>query len=226
MKFAGYESSGRRSGCRAKATPSRGKASCGASKPKKAYTSSKSTGCYTTSGTVVRNPSAYAATGAPILTKYGDRVWDAQSYSFEVQKNSAVATAKAAQKANPKAKAFTYTMHLEGGKRYVGYSGNPEQRVKQHFAGNGAKVTQECTPLGVSFTPHYSVAAAKRAETDTYYEQKDKLGVAKVRGAGNTARFSKSLEPQRKYRYSNSYSSSSSSSSCSSCSTDNEDFEY
>lgn len=126
--------------------------------------------------------------------KYGSRVKNPTGYSQKIQENNVHKAANAARRANPGAKAFTYTAQLPGGKRYVGYSRNLEQRFKQHFAGTGAKVTQELKPKSVTIEPHRSVAAAKKAETKMYIQQKNELGGDKVRGAGNTARFSKSRD--------------------------------
>lgn len=154
--------------------------------------SSSSTGCYTKAGKPIRNPAAYAATGAPVKSKNGQRVNSAVKYSRTVQSKSMLAAAKAAKKANPKAKAFSYTLQLDDDKQYVGYSANPEKRLKQHISGSGAEVTKELKPKAVTITPDSSKATAKKAETKTYYQQKKKLGGDRVRGAGNMARFSKS----------------------------------
>jgi predicted GIY-YIG superfamily endonuclease len=164
----------------------------------KTVSSSSSTGCYTTTGRRIHNPGAYAATGAPVKNKHGKRVNAPVRYARKVQHNSMLAAARAAKKANPKAKAFTYVASLDGGKRYVGYSTNPEKRIGQHISERGAKVTKELKPRAVTITPHQSAAAAKKAETKTYYQQKKKLGGDRVRGAGNTSRFSKSKEGSKK----------------------------
>lgn len=158
----------------------------------KVVSSSTSTGCYTKVGKPIRNPAAYAATGAPIKTKSGRQVNSVSKYSRTVQSKSMIAAAKAAKKANPNAKAFSYTLQLDNGKRYIGYSANPEKRLKQHISGSGAEVTKELKPKSVTLTPHSSKAAAKKAETKEYHRQKKELGGNRVRGAGHTARFSKS----------------------------------
>ena len=132
---------------------------------------------------------------ASVYANHGTRVTKPRSGSQIIRKNRAIAAAKAARKANPSVKAFTYVARLQNGKRYVGYSRNPEQRLRRHFVGTGAQVTRKYKPLSVSITPHKSVAAAKRAETKMYYKQKSKFGGANVRGAGNTARYSKTVEP-------------------------------
>ena len=141
------------------------------------------------------NPKGRAATGAPVYAYCGTRVTKPRSDSQKVLEKKAIAAATAARKANPSASAFTYVARLQDGKRYVGYSRNPEQRLRQHIAGTGAQVTREHKLRSVSITPYKSVAAAKRAETKQYFEQKKKFGGANVRGAGNTVRFSKTGEP-------------------------------
>ena len=185
-KGSGYRKT---SGSSPRSTWNRKKSSTTTSKKTTTITSSQSTRCYTKSGKPIRNPRAYAATGAPVQNKYGARVKNPTAYCQKTQENNVMAATKAARKANPNAKAFTYTAKLPGGRRYIGYSRNPERRFKQHFDGTGAKVTQDLKPRGVEITPHSTVAAAKKAETKTYYRQKKELGRNKVRGAGNTARF-------------------------------------
>lgn len=156
----------------------------------KSVSSSLCTGCYTTTGKPIINPEAYAATGAPVVNKYGGVVRNASNYAQAVQNNSMRSAARNVKKANPNAKAFSYITQLPDGKQYVGYTTNPEKRINQHLLGTGAKVTQELPPQAVTFRPHRSVNAAKQAETRTYYRQKDKHGGSNVRGAGYTARFS------------------------------------
>ena len=99
-----------------------------------------------------------------------------------VKRNSMHAAAKSVVKQNPRAKAFTYTAKLAGGKKYVGYTANPRARIKAHTSGSGAQVTREL--------PHRSIAAAKKAETKTYLSLKATYGSNQVRGAGNSTRFS------------------------------------
>ncbi len=77
---------------------------------------------YTRNGTYIRNPEAYAKTGAPMYeSKYDDTP-------------------------NINQKTYIYKLDLENGKKYVGKTTNVDRRMNQHFSGNGAKVTQKFKP--------------------------------------------------------------------------------
>eukprot|EP00978_Attheya_sp_CCMP212_P002797 scaffold5733_cov54-Attheya_sp.AAC.3 len=154
----------------------------------KTVSSKRSTGCYTKSGTTVRNPRAYAAAKKTAYTKYGKKIHNPAKYAAAVQQKSIANAASAAVKRNPKAKAFTYTVSLPGQKKYVGMTTNPSQRMSAHVNGTGAKCIKEGL-TAVTFTPHASVAAAKKKETATYFQQKKKMGGDRVRGAGHTKKF-------------------------------------
>lgn len=154
--------------------------------------SSKSTGLYTRRGQKVYNAHAYSTTGAPTYNKVGIRVSSPTKYAGAVQRNSMTAAVKTAKALNPSAKAFSYVAHLPSGKKYVGMTRDPSARISAHYDGRGAKVTQELKPVAVTVEPHGSVAAAKRAETSTYFQLKNKSGGDRVRGAGHTKRFSMS----------------------------------
>ena len=83
--------------------------------------------------------------------------------------------------------AYVYTLNLEGGAKYVGYTENPKKRLSQHFSGNGAQWTQKHKPVSVnSIQKVSSVTYAKKLETIIYYKMKEYHGASKVRGAGNT----------------------------------------
>lgn len=83
--------------------------------------------------------------------------------------------------------AYVYTLNLEGGHKYVGFTRNIERRLGQHFSGNGAKWTQKHRPISVnSIQEVSSVPYAKKIETIVYYKMKNYHGSTKVRGAGNT----------------------------------------
>ncbi|GCA63570.1 hypothetical protein KIPB_010709 [Kipferlia bialata] len=152
--------------------------------------SSGSTGLVTRGGKRVYNPAAYAATGAPTYNRYGKRIKHAEEYARAVQRNSATSTARKVH-AKCKAAAYTYEEIMPNGLKYVGMSRHIERRVDQHHTGRGARVTQEVAPIRVAnITPHRSLAAAKRAETQRYLGEARRLGTDRVRGAGNTARFS------------------------------------
>eukprot|EP00658_Telonema_sp_P-2_P065076 TRINITY_DN54417_c0_g1_i1.p1 TRINITY_DN54417_c0_g1~~TRINITY_DN54417_c0_g1_i1.p1 ORF type:complete len:220 (-),score=24.09 TRINITY_DN54417_c0_g1_i1:338-997(-) len=158
---------------------------------KKAVSSSKSSGCVTAQGSTVRNAKAYAATGATMYSALsGSKVHDPSKFTAAVNRNSMQAAAQRVVKQNPEAKAFTYVLTLPGGEKYVGETENPSARLMAHSCGSGARVTQELKPESVTLIPHNSVAAAKKAETSGYHAMKAKHGTDRVRGAGNTARFS------------------------------------
>lgn len=150
--------------------------------------SSKSTGLLTANGKKVRNAAAYAATGAKTYTKSGHKVSHPTRYAKTVQGNSMKATAAKACRMNPKA-IFTYTAHLPNGKKYVGMTSNPVDRITAHHTGKGASATRGHPPEAVTFQAHSSYKAAKIAETKTYFEQKAKHGSDRVRGAGHTKAF-------------------------------------
>jgi predicted GIY-YIG superfamily endonuclease len=156
--------------------------------------SSRRTGCYTMRGVSILNVASYAATAAPVVNKNGQRIYNPTNYQRKVQNENILKAAKIARAANPLAKAFSYVVYLQGKKAYCGYTCNPVRRFLQHIAGTGAMVTQECPPESVVIYPHDSVATAKQAEKKLYYEQKKHRGADRVRGAGRTTRFSKSLK--------------------------------
>lgn len=150
--------------------------------------SSKSTGLRTQSGAKVRNAAAYSATGATTYTKSGQKVSHPIHYAKTVQGNSMKAAADKVRRMNPKA-TFTYTAHLPGGKKYVGMTSNPVDRITAHHTGKGASATLKHAPESVTFQAHPSRKAAKAAETRTYFNQKAKHGSHRVRGAGHTKPF-------------------------------------
>ena len=152
--------------------------------------SSSSTGLYTASGTEVRNAEAYASTGAPTFSWSGSYVYSPTAYSEAVQRNSASAAVHAKVDANP-APAYTYSLNLEDGRKYVGMTTDPEKRIEDHFSGAGSQVTREVPPISVnSLNANRSVQSAKRAEALVYSAMRDYHGADMVRGAGHTARFS------------------------------------
>ena len=157
----------------------------------RSVSSSSRSGIVTKYGTKVRNPKAYAKTGANMYSASSRRkVNNPTKFVAAVKRNSMHAAAKSVVKQNPRAKAFTYTAKLAGGKKYVGYTANPRARIKAHTSGSGAQVTRELPPSSIKITPHRSIAAAKKAETKTYLSLKATYGSNQVRGAGNSTRFS------------------------------------
>jgi len=78
-----------------------------------------------------------------------------------------------------------------GGKKYVGYTSNLTKRLNDHFNGNGSMVTKECKPISINHISSYkNIYSAKKAESLIYNRMKQYHGNNKVRGAGNTKRFS------------------------------------
>ena len=77
---------------------------------------------YTGKGVHIRNPDAYARTGAPM--------YQTKSGSTNINKETSI-----------------YKLNLQGGKKYIGKSSDVDRRMDQHFSGNGAKVTQKFKPI-------------------------------------------------------------------------------
>jgi predicted GIY-YIG superfamily endonuclease len=88
---------------------------------------------------------------------------------------------------NKKAPAYVYTLNLEGGRKYVGMTTNINQRMDQHFSGEGSAWTQKYAPVSIkSIKPAKDVDAAKKLETKMYFKMRDRHGTDMVRGAGHT----------------------------------------
>lgn len=82
---------------------------------------------------------------------------------------------------------YVYSLNLQNNKKYVGMTSNIYRRLNEHFSGYGAKWTQYYHPLSINYirqSPSYE--HAKKLETHTYYNMKNKYGKDNVRGAGNT----------------------------------------
>ena len=117
---------------------------------------------YTQNGQKIRNPEAYAKTGAPMyLTKNMD--------SKDINEQTTI-----------------YKMELENGKKYIGKTGDIFRRMDQHFSGNGAKVTQKFKPIEgrmIDEVPGYFSNEAEQEYTEKYI---DKYGYDNVRGGNYT----------------------------------------
>lgn len=114
---------------------------------------------YTQNGTVVRNPEAYASTGAPMYDSDGENVNEETSI---------------------------YVAKLEGGKRYVGQTKNFDRRCEQHFNRRGSRVTQKYSPIEikeVDVVPGYFANEYEQDYTDKYI---NKYGYSNVRGGRYT----------------------------------------
>jgi len=120
-------------------------------------------------------------------TSYSSRSSTSNSRSNTYKSTTYNSNNKSSSKPQPS----VYTLNLKGGKKYVGYSSNPEKRINDHFNGKGAKVTQEYKPVSVhSVNKCSSIQTAKNAERIVYNNMKNYHGIDNVRGAGNTSRFS------------------------------------
>ena len=74
----------------------------------------------TVKGGHIYNPAAYAKTGAPMLNRRGKNI---------------------------NAETSIYEMQCRSKKNYVGKTTNMDRRMKQHFTGNGSKVTKKFAPV-------------------------------------------------------------------------------
>ena len=115
--------------------------------------------------------------------------------SSSSKSNSYKPTTNTNSRATSTKKPSVYTLNLQNGKKYVGYSSNPQKRINDHFNGKGSKVTQESKPVSVhSINKCSSIQAAKNAERIVYTNMKNYHGTNNVRGAGHTSRFSLSTK--------------------------------
>jgi putative endonuclease len=82
---------------------------------------------------------------------------------------------------------YCYSLNLSNGKKYVGYTSNPNKRFSDHFQGKGAKVTKKYKPISIYHIQKCkSIYHAKKAERLMYFQMKKRFGIKKVRGAGYT----------------------------------------
>jgi len=117
---------------------------------------------YTKSGTKIRNPTAYAATGAPMFnTKYGN--------SKNINEETDI-----------------YKLDCKNGKKYIGKTTNIEKRLNQHFTGNGAQVTKKFTPYRAEILETIPGYFADEAEQDHTDDNINKYGYDNVRGGKYT----------------------------------------
>jgi len=130
---------------------------------------------YTQSGEKIRNPEAYALTGAPMFkTKYQ-------------------------QKKDINAPTTIYKLNLENGKKYVGKTTDVDRRMDQHFSGNGSKVTKKFKPIDgkiIDEVPGFFSDDVEQEYTEDYIE---KYGYNNVRGGYYTN--SHTLEKNNKKQY-------------------------
>ena len=117
---------------------------------------------YTQSGEVIRNPDAYARTGAPMYTtRYTE--------SKDINAPTAI-----------------YKMNLEGGKKYVGKTTNVDRRMNQHFSGGGAKVTKKFKPIDAKVVDEVPGFFSDDVEQEYTEEYIGKYGYENVRGGKYT----------------------------------------
>ena len=117
---------------------------------------------YTESGTPIRYPEAYAKTGAPMFETQNNRVKDIN------------------------APTSIYKLNLENGKKYVGKTIDVDRRMKQHFSGGGAKVTQKFKPKSgeiIDEVPGFFSDDIEQYYTEQYIK---KHGYSNVRGGKYT----------------------------------------
>ena len=79
---------------------------------------------YTQNGEYIKNPKGYAKTEAPMYESQS--IYDTDDINKET---------------------FIYKLDLEDGKIYIGKTGNVQKRMKQHFSGDGARVTKKFKPI-------------------------------------------------------------------------------
>ena len=132
---------------------------------------------YTESGTKIRNPRAYAATGAPMFnTKYVD--------SKNINEETDI-----------------YKLDCKNGKKYIGKTTDIERRLNEHFTGNGAQVTKKFAPYRAEILetiPRYFADEAEQEHTD---QNINKYGYNNVRGGKYTN--SKTLKYNNKSKSTN-----------------------
>lgn len=113
---------------------------------------------YTENGDKIRNPDAYASTGAPMYTtKYDDTP-------------------------NINCTTTIYKMNLQYGKKYIGKTTDIDRRMKQHFSGKGSKVTRKFKPISgdvLDEVPGFFADEIEHEYTEKYIQ---KQGYDRVRG--------------------------------------------
>jgi hypothetical protein len=129
---------------------------------------------YTETGEKVRNPEAYALTGAPMYkTKYGD--------STDINGVTTI-----------------YKMNLKNGKKYIGKTTDVDRRMNQHFSGNGSKVTKKFKPISGEIIDVVHGFFSDEVEHEYTEEYIEKHGYNNVRGGYYTN--SKTLKYEKKQK--------------------------
>ena len=130
---------------------------------------------YTKHGHKIRNPVAYASTGAPMFEKNGD---------VNINKERTI-----------------YKVNCADNKIYIGETGNYKQRMAQHFGGKGSKVTQKFKPKKAVVVDKVPGYLARDAEQHYVEENIKKYGYDNVRGGLYTN--SKTLQHSQQKRTTN-----------------------
>ena len=118
---------------------------------------------YTQNGEYIKNPKGYAKTGAPM--------YESQSIYDTDDINK---------------KTFIYKLDLEDGKIYIGKTGNLQKRMKQHFSGDGARVTKKFKPIKcevLDSCPGFLASEIEQLYTNKYIVE---YGYNNVRGGKYT----------------------------------------
>lgn len=122
---------------------------------------------YTQNGIEIRNPVAYAKSGMPMFET--DSIYDTKDINQ---------------------KTYIYKISLEDGKKYIGKTVNIERRMRQHFTGNGSKVTKKFKPIKYKLLdncPGFLADEIEQIYTNSYIV---KYGYNNVRGGTYTNSFS------------------------------------
>ena len=153
---------------------------------------------YNSYGQKIKNPDAYAKTGAPMyknfVTSNGNKVKNPnnfckagrQLYGDDINKKTDI-----------------YKMNLENGKKYIGKTTNIDRRMNEHFSGNGSKVTQKFKPKTgevIDSCPGYYSNQVEQYHTDKTIQ---KHGYNNVRGGKYTN--SKTLKHNKNNNYDSTY---------------------
>lgn len=129
---------------------------------------------YTSSGDLIRNPEAYASTGAPMF------------------KNNSTK--------NINEETVIYKAELENKKIYVGKTCDFDRRCDQHFSGNGSKVTKKFPPRCIKEKAVVHGFFADEVEQEYTEKYIEKYGYDKVRGGTYTNSKTLKRESPKCYR--------------------------
>ena len=152
---------------------------------------------YTASGTKIRNPDAYAATGAPMFenftTKTGKKVYNPESY---VNSGGELYYDKDINEERS-----IYEVKCRGGKRYVGETGDIDRRLTQHFSGKGSQVTKKYGALSAKEVEKVPGFFAKEVEQEHTEKLIRRHGYDNVRGGRYTNSNTLGRRGRRNYTY-------------------------